>query len=267
VRSGSARGRGTAPLTAKTSLTFSRNFAGKNLGKGSQGGVERCPYTCALQTATRGTGASTALRIRGTLSGSAGSSCPTARITTSAKSVSRWNAEGPAATSRYRQAPEGGAPSSSRSRERGAHDQYWACGTNPPPTPKEAKVHSNGRQGPDCSSLREIIAAPGTSGKALEAKAAAARQLAQITESAVQDEPTEAPPALTKRERKAVQEAMHWYPLMEVWDEDQVELCVRLGLITREEYEQHMRGITEGLPRPYRPPEDDLSRRRKKRAG
>jgi hypothetical protein len=124
-----------------------------------------------------------------------------------------------------------------------------------PPHLKEAKVHSKGRQGPDCSLVREIIAAPGTSGKALEAKAAAARQLAQITESAVQDEPTEAPPALTKRERKAVQEAMHWYPLMEVWDEDQVELCVRLGLITREEYEQHMRGITEGPPRPYRPPE------------
>lgn len=65
-------------------------------------------YTCALQTATRGTGASTALRIRGTLSGSAGSSCPTARIATSAKSVSGWNVEGPAATSRYRKAPEGG---------------------------------------------------------------------------------------------------------------------------------------------------------------
>jgi hypothetical protein len=108
VRSGRARGRGTAPLTAKTSLTFTRNLAGKNLCKGSQEGVERCPYTCALQTATRGTGASTALRIRGTLSGSGGSSCPAARLTTSAKSVAGWNAEGPAATSRYRKAPEGG---------------------------------------------------------------------------------------------------------------------------------------------------------------
>jgi hypothetical protein len=116
------------------------------------------------------------------------------------------------------------------------------------------------------ASLREIIAAPGTSGKALEAKAAAARQLAHLQEIEVPPEPAGAPP-LTDDERRAVQEAMHWYPLMETWDEDHVDLCVRLGLITREEYDNHMAEITKSLPRPYREPPDELSQRRKRRTG
>jgi hypothetical protein len=115
------------------------------------------------------------------------------------------------------------------------------------------------------ASLREIIAAPGTSGKALEAKVAATRQLAQILQETVPQEPDAEP--LTRKERQAIQEAMHWYPLMECWDDDQVELCVRQGLNTREEYDQHMKEIVESLPRPYRPTEDELSRRRKNRAG
>jgi hypothetical protein len=90
--------------------------------------------------------------------------------------------------------------------------------------------------------------------------------LAQIHEEEVQPEAAEGE-RLTEEEPEALQEAMHWYPPMECWDDDQVELCVRLGLITREEYGAHMKEITEGLPRPYRPPEDDRSRRRKKRAG
>jgi hypothetical protein len=114
------------------------------------------------------------------------------------------------------------------------------------------------------ASLREIIAAPGTSGKALEAKAAAARQLAHLQEIEVPPEPAGAPP-LTDDERRAVQDAMHWYPLLETWDEDQVELCVQLGLITREEYDEHMEEIAASLPRPARAADDELSRRRRRR--
>jgi hypothetical protein len=52
---------------------------------------------------------------------------------------------------------------------------------------------------------------------------------------------------------------------METWDDDQVELCVRLGLITGGEYDEHMEEIAASLPRPARAADDELSRRRRRR--
>ena len=72
---------------------------------------------------------------------------------------------------------------------------------------------------------------------------------------------------LTKEERKAVSDAMYWYPLMETWDTDQVELCVRLGLVAQEEYDEHMEAIRRDLPRYGRERQlDELAQRRRKRA-
>jgi hypothetical protein len=75
-------------------LVFYDSFSAKTLAKAAKEGVPTCLYTCGLRTATRGTGASTALGTLGKLSGAGRCSDQTARRVSFASSASARSATG-----------------------------------------------------------------------------------------------------------------------------------------------------------------------------
>ena len=96
-------------------------------------------------------------------------------------------------------------------------------------------------------SLQAILASPGDTGRALDAKARAAWALAQLLQDEVPD-PDALPdaPLLTPREREAMKAAMIWSFDPGLWDKEMRDVVLKLALYSEEELEVE---IARGRPR------------------